>query len=438
MSNMGESASPNRVLDGPSLNKGAGAFSGFEMMMARRFITARRSEKFVSVITWISLLGITLGVATLIIVMAVMNGFRQELLDKILGLNGHIIVYPAGQSFTDYSLVADRLLQVSEVRKAIPLAEGQVMASGPGGANGVLMRGIRPVDINNIAPVSQTLRQGSLEGFEDGEGVLIGLRLARALGLGSGDRITLLSPRGAVTPFGTTPRVRSYPISGIFEMGMAEYDSTFVFMPLSLAQSYLGTDDTVNAIEVFIDDPDDVADVLPLIEPAADRAVYLSDWRRQNATFFSTLEVERNVMFLILTLIILIAALNIISGLITLVRDKTGEIAILRTMGMDRSAILRVFFAAGASIGVVGTLSGLALGTLVCANIETIRQWISRLTGTELFSPEVYYLTQLPAEMNMSEVAAVVLMALGLSFAATLYPAWRAARLDPVEALRHA
>ncbi|MEM6615906.1 MAG: lipoprotein-releasing ABC transporter permease subunit [Pseudomonadota bacterium] len=408
------------------------------MMMARRFITARRSEKFVSVITWISLLGITLGVATLIIVMAVMNGFRQELLDKILGLNGHIIVYPAGQSFTDYSLVADRLLQVSEVRKAIPLAEGQVMASGPGGANGVLMRGIRPVDINNIAPVSQTLRQGSLEGFEDGEGVLIGLRLARALGLGSGDRITLLSPRGAVTPFGTTPRVRSYPISGIFEMGMAEYDSTFVFMPLSLAQSYLGTDDTVNAIEVFIDDPDDVADVLPLIEPAADRAVYLSDWRRQNATFFSTLEVERNVMFLILTLIILIAALNIISGLITLVRDKTGEIAILRTMGMDRSAILRVFFAAGASIGVVGTLSGLALGTLVCANIETIRQWISRLTGTELFSPEVYYLTQLPAEMNMSEVAAVVLMALGLSFAATLYPAWRAARLDPVEALRHA
>ncbi|MEM9206169.1 MAG: lipoprotein-releasing ABC transporter permease subunit [Pseudomonadota bacterium] len=408
------------------------------MMMARRFITARRSEKFVSVITWISLLGITLGVATLIIVMAVMNGFRQELLDKILGLNGHIIVYPAGQSFTDYSLVADRLLQVSEVRKAIPLAEGQVMASGPGGANGVLMRGIRPVDINNIAPVSQTLRQGSLEGFESGEGVLIGLRLARALGLGSGDRITLLSPRGVVTPFGTTPRVRSYPISGIFEMGMAEYDSTFVFMPLSLAQSYLGTDDTVNAIEVFIDDPDDVADVLPLIEPAADRAVYLSDWRRQNATFFSTLEVERNVMFLILTLIILIAALNIISGLITLVRDKTGEIAILRTMGMDRSAILRVFFAAGASIGVVGTLSGLALGTLVCANIETIRQWISRLTGTELFSPEVYYLTQLPAEMNMSEVAAVVLMALGLSFAATLYPAWRAARLDPVEALRHA
>ncbi|MCB1491324.1 MAG: lipoprotein-releasing ABC transporter permease subunit [Rhodobiaceae bacterium] len=405
-------------------------------MMARRFITARKSEKFVSVITWISLIGITLGVATLIIVMAVMNGFRQELLNKILGINGHVLVYPADTTFTDYADVAIRLNKVDGVVHAVPLAEGQVMASGPTGAAGILLRGIRPEDIDAIHSVAETVRQGSLVSFMAGDGLLIGSRLAQNLGVIVGDKITLLQPRGAVTPFGVTPKVRAYEVTGIFEMGMAEYDSTFAIMPLAEAQGYLNLDDTVNAIEVYTDDPENVEAILPRIEAAAGRQIYVSDWRQRNATFFNTLQVERNVMFLILTLIILIAALNIISGLITLVRDKSADIAILRTMGLDRYAVLRIFFIAGASIGVVGTLSGLILGTLVCINIETIRQWISLLTGTELFSPEVYYLTQLPAEMNPHEVVAVVAMALFLSFVATLYPAWRAAQLDPVEALR--
>ncbi len=424
------------LIDRKTLEAGAGPFSRFEWMMARRFVTARRSERFVSVITWISVIGITLGVATLIIVMAVMNGFRQELLDKILGINGHVIIYPADTAFTDYAEVAARLNALPDVVRAVPLAESQVMASGAGAAAGVLLRGIRPDDIEAIESVADTLRQGSLVSFMGGEGLLIGLRLAQNLGVRIGDRVTLLQPRGEVTPFGVTPRVRAYPVTGIFEMGMAEYDSTFAFMPLEQAQSYLGLDGTVNAIEIFIEDPEEIDPVLAKIETAAERQIYTTDWRRRNATFFNTLQVERNVMFLILTLIILIAALNIISGLITLVRDKTADIAILRTMGTDRYAVLRIFFIAGASIGVAGTMVGLALGTLVCANIETIRQWISALTGTELFSPEVYYLTQLPAEMDPSEVFAVVAMALFLSFIATLYPAWRAAQLDPVEALR--
>lgn len=424
------------LVDPATLDRGARPFSRFEWMMARRFITARRSERFVSVITWISLIGITLGVATLIIVMAVMNGFRQELLDKILGINGHIVVYASDTPFTDYDEVAERLTALNGVVKAVPLAEGQVMASGANSAAGVLLRGIRAEDISAIPQVAETLRQGSLVSFMSGDGVLVGLRVAQNLGLSAGDKITLLQPRGTVTPFGVTPKVRGFEIAGVFEMGMAEYDSTFVFMPLEMAQSFLNLDGTVSAIEVFTEDPEQVGALLPAIDQSAGRSVYLSDWRQRNATFFNTLQVERNVMFLILTLIILIAALNIISGLITLVRDKSSDIAILRTMGAESGAVLRVFFIAGASIGIAGTLGGLALGTLVCWNIETIRQWISGLTGTELFSPEVYYLTQLPAEMNPNEVAAVVGMALFLSFVATLYPAWRAARLDPVEALR--
>jgi lipoprotein-releasing system permease protein len=424
------------LVDPQTLDKGARPFSRFEWMMARRFITARRSERFVSVITWISLIGITLGVATLIIVMAVMNGFRQELLDKILGINGHVLVYASDTPLDDYAEVAGRINALPGVVKAVPLAESQVMASGTNTAAGILLRGIRPEDISAISQVADTLRQGSLVNFMAGEGVLIGIRVAQSLGLSEGDRITLLQPRGTITPFGVTPKVRSFPVAGIFEMGMAEYDSTFVFMPLELAQSFLNLDGTVSAIEVFAEDPENIDPLMVEIDKAAGRSIYLSDWRQRNATFFSTLQVERNVMFLILTLIILIAALNIISGLITLVRDKSSDIAILRTMGADSGAILRVFFIAGASIGIAGTLGGLALGTLVCANIETIRQWISKLTGTELFSPEIYYLTQLPAEMNPDEVSAVVAMALFLSFIATLYPAWRAARLDPVEALR--
>ncbi|MFG1422520.1 lipoprotein-releasing ABC transporter permease subunit [Roseixanthobacter liquoris] len=416
---------------------GTRPFSAFEWMLSLRYLRARRKEGFISVIAGFSFLGIVLGVATLIIVMAVMNGFRQELLGKILGLNGHLLVQPLETPLTDYIAVADRIAKLKGVRLAVPLVEGQALASSPYNASGVLARGLSEKDLRGLPSIANNIRQGSLEGFDQGQGVAIGKRLADQLALRAGDNITLVAPRGAVTPMGTSPRIKVYKIAAVFEIGMSEYDSAFLFMPLPEAQAYFNRANDVNAIEVYIDNPDDVAILKPAIQSAAERPVYLVDWRQRNATFFNALQVERNVMFLILTLIVLVAALNIVSGLIMLVKDKGRDIAVLRTMGATQGAIMRVFLITGASIGVVGTLVGLAIGVLVCLNIEEIRRFISYLTSTELFSPELYYLSRLPAQMNVGETTSVVLMALVLSLLATLYPSWRAARLDPVEALRY-
>ncbi len=412
-------------------------FAPFEWLIAGRYLRARRKEGFISVIAGFSFLGITLGVATLIIVMAVMNGFRTELLNKILGINGHVVAQPLDGPLTDYAAVADRLSKVSGVKFVIPLVEGQALASSPSASGGVLVRGLRAQDLGKLQLVSRTIRDGSLENFDDGGGVLIGKRLADQLGLRVGDTLTLVSPRGAVTPMGVTPRIKGYTVAGVFEIGMSEYDGAFVFMPLQEAQAYFNREDDVTGIEVYLDHPDLVGKVKPDLQEAADRPLYMLDWRDRNKTFFSALEVERNVMFLILTLIVLVAALNIISGLIMLVKDKGRDIAILRTMGATRGSIMRIFLITGASIGVVGTLAGFALGMVVCWNIETIRAFLASLTGTELFSPEVYFLSRLPADPDMKETVTVVLMALTLSVAATLYPSWRAAKLDPVEALRY-
>ncbi|HVI27327.1 lipoprotein-releasing ABC transporter permease subunit [Hansschlegelia sp.] len=412
-------------------------FAPFEWLIAGRYLRARRKEGFISVIAGFSFLGITLGVATLIIVMAVMNGFRTELLNKILGINGHVVAQPLDGPLTDYAAVADRLSKVSGVKFVIPLVEGQALASSPSASGGVLVRGLRAQDLGKLQFVSRTIRDGSLENFDDGGGVLIGKRLADQLALRAGDTLTLVTPRGAVTPMGVTPRIKGYRVAGVFEIGMSEYDSAFVFMPLQEAQAYFNRDDDVTGIEIYLDDPDKVDAVKPKLQEAADRPLYMLDWRDRNKTFFSALEVERNVMFLILTLIVLVAALNIVSGLIMLVKDKGRDVAILRTMGATRGAIMRIFLITGASIGVVGTLAGFALGMIVCWNIETIRGFLASLTGTELFSPEVYFLSRLPANPDLRETLTVVLMALTLSVAATLYPSWRAAKLDPVEALRY-
>ncbi len=413
-------------------------FSTFERLVAWRYLRSRRKEAFISVIAGFSFIGIMLGVATLIIVMAVMNGFRTELISRILGINGHIIVQPIDEPLNDYDELAKKFSAVPGVTMALPLVEGQTLASGRLGAGtGALVRGIRPDDITKVKEVAGNIRSGDLVGFAAGEGVLIGSRLAAALGLSAGDQITLVSPEGDVTPMGVNPRVKSYQVSGVFEIGMSEYDASIIYMPLEEAQLYFNADGLVQSIELFVDNPDKVEEYRPLIEDAAGRQIYLTDWRQRNQTFFSALQVERNVMFMILTLIVLVAALNIISGLIMLVKDKGRDIAILRTMGATSGSIMRIFFMTGAAIGVVGTLAGVALGVIVCLNIESIRQFFSWISGTVLFDPELYFLSQLPADMNLGETVTVVIMALTLSFLATIFPAWRASRLDPVQALRY-
>ena len=412
-------------------------FAPFEWMLAVRYLRTRRREGFVSVIAGFSFLGIMLGVATLIVVLSVMNGFRHELLDKIVGINGHIFVAAIDRPLTDYAEVSDRISKVYGIRAVIPMVEGQAFASSQSSGSGVLVRGVRGDDLAKIHSIGNNIRQGTLADFDASGGVAIGRRLAESLALQVGDQITLITPRGAQTPFGTAPRIKAYPVKAIFEIGMSEFDSTFVYMPLTEAQSFFNREGDVTVIEVYLDNADRVDDARSAIEMAAERPVLLTDWRQRNRTFFSALEVERNVMFLILTLIVLVAALNIVSGLTMLVKDKSTDIAILRTMGATRGAIMRVFLITGASIGVVGTLVGDILGLVIALNVESIRAFLSRLTNTNLFPAELYFLSQLPAEVNGREVMMITGFTLVVSLLATLYPSWRAARLDPVQALRY-
>ncbi len=413
-------------------------FSAFERMVAFRYLRARRKEGFVSVIAAFSFLGIVLGVATLIIVMAVMNGFRQELLSRVLGLNGHLGIYAVrGTVLNDYESLAEKAKAVKGVDLVMPLIEGQVMVSSVRSAQGAIVRGIRPEDFNKRPILANSMIGGSVTAFSDPDTVFIGERLAQKLGVYVGEEITLISPKGTVTAFGSVPRMRSYTIGGTFSVGMYEYDSAFIFMPMNEAQKFFNMDNTVTNLEVFLNHHDLVSSVQSEMYSRLGSEVRIYDWQRSNAAFFNAIQVERNVMFLILTLIILVASFNMISGLIMLVKDKGRDIAVLRTMGATRGMVMRIFFMSGASIGFFGTAFGVLFGLLFCDNIETIRRFLESLTGTDLFAAEIYFLTQLPAEVDPVEVVAVVIMALFLSFAATLYPSWRAARLDPVEALRY-
>ncbi len=416
-------------------------FNAFERAVAFRYLRARKGERFVSVIAIFSLVGIALGVATLIIVMSVMNGFRQELLGRILGLNGHMGVFAAdGGPLRDYDPLAEAIRRVQGVTAATPIVEGQVLlTSEQGGATGGLARGITPEDMRAKAIVAGNIRRGSLAEFGGEDSIVIGTGLASKLRVGVGDRVTLVSPQGRTTVLGTLPRVRAYRVIALFNIGMNEYDTSFVYLPMEAAQLFFQTSNAATQIEVFVQDPTRVRAVNLDIRRALgqQQPVRIVDWQDANSSFFNAVQVERNVMFLILTLIILVAAFNIVSSLIMLVKDKGRDIAILRTMGAGRGAVLRIFLLAGGVVGCGGTLIGFVLGLGVAANFDTLRGWLLALEGTPLFRPELLFLTQLPSVVDPGEVATVLAMGLLLSLLATLYPSWRAARIDPVEGLRH-
>jgi lipoprotein-releasing system permease protein len=410
-------------------------FGLFERMVAFRYLRARRSEGFISVIAWFSLLGITLGVGTLIVVMSVMNGFRAELLGTILGLNGHLMVYGLAEPLTNYEQVGETVQSIPGVTLTMPAVEGQAMAIVNDRATGVLARGITPEDFRVRPILAESLTGGSVDDFRPGS-IIIGYQLAARLGLRVGDTLTLVSPFFNQGAFGRVPRLKDYLIAGVFDVGLRLYDDGFVFMTLSDSQVFFKTGDAVSYVEVFTENPDKVDQMRAEMIRALDQQYRIGDWKTAQGDFVGALEVERNVMFLILTLIIVVAAFNIISSLIMLVKDKGRAIAIMRTMGASRGMIMRIFFMTGASIGVIGTLLGLVLGLLICDHIDAIKEFIQWVTGSDLFPDTVYYLSRLPAKVDPSEVLQVVLMGLGLSFLATIYPSWRAARLDPVVALR--
>lgn len=412
------------------------AFSPFERMMAGRYLRARKAEGFVSVIAGFSFLGITLGVATLIIVMSVMNGFREELVGRILGLNGHLNVYALNGPIYNYQAMVDKVKNTAGVQSVRPMIEAQVLVSANGAASGAMVRGMSQQDFATKPIIETGITAGNLASFKDNN-VAIGAEMARKMNLKVGDNITLLSPKGKSTPFGTVPRSASYKVGLVFDVGMYEYNAGFIFMPLDTAQTFFMMDNAVNTLEIMADSPMTIDRVKDDVSFAVGGDGKVYDWRDANKSFINALNVERNVMFLILTLIIIVAAFNIISSMIMLVKDKGKDIAIMRTMGASRAMMLRIFILTGASIGVAGTLGGALLGIVFALNIESIRQFLQSLSGTDLFNSEIYFLSKLPAVIEWDEVMTVVVMSLVISIAATIYPAWRASRLDPVEALRY-
>ncbi len=412
-------------------------FDKFERTVAFRYLRARRKEGFISVITTFSLLGIMLGVATLIIVMAVMNGFRAELVSRVLGLGGHLNVHGTEGPITEFDALADSLRDIDGVVSVTPIIVGQALVTHRGAAGSAAVRGIRPEDFTARPSLAENLQQLTPGDFAGADAIAIGVDMARRYGVTLGESMTMIAPSGDLTAVGASPEMRSFRVAAIFEVGMDKYDGGYVYMPLEAARAFLQIEEGVTSLEIFLADPYELDAVAEAIAGAIGDQGRLQSWQEEDATLFGALQVERTVMFLILTLIIIVAAFNIISGLVMLVKDKGRDIAILRTMGATRATVMRVFILTGASIGTVGTLIGLGLGVGFADNIPRIRDWVQTTFGITEFPPEIQFWTQVPAIVDWTEVFVVVALAIGLSFAATLYPSWRAARLDPVEALRY-
>jgi lipoprotein-releasing system permease protein len=434
------------VRDGAAAEPGsfggrAPPFGYWERMLAGRYLRAKRSQGGVALISIISFIGIMLAVAVLIIVMSVMNGFRAELLGRILGFNGHLFVSGAVLDRPDRDQIVARILKVPGVVQAAPIIEAQAIAMGPSQISGAIVRGVRPKDLAATPLVASNITQGVLKGFGDGEyggeRIVVGERLAQSLGVRPGDPLTLISPSGGATAFGGTPLQKTYTVGATFTVGMSQYDQAYIYMPLTQAQLFFGRDDSVDAIEIKVREPDEAMAVKPAVARAAGAGALVTDWTQRDSSFWGALKVERNVMRLILMLLVAIAAMNIISGLVMLVKNKGRDIAILRTMGASSGAILRIFFMSGAMVGVLGTVAGPALGLLVSIYIGPIQTFVEWATGQAVFSSDVYFLSRLPARVDWAEVGLITFWALAMSFIATLPSAWRASRLDPVEALRY-
>jgi lipoprotein-releasing system permease protein len=415
-------------------------FGAFERAVAGRYLRARKGERFVSIIATFSLVGIALGVATLIVVTSVMSGFQTELVSRFLGVNGQVTIAAyAGQKIDDYEELTKRILALDGVTSALPVLDGEVLLSTASNAShGGLARGISQQDLRSLHRISEHILAGDLDDFKGDNALVIGVGFAEAFRVETGDLVTLISPEGAATAFGTIPRVRAYKVVAIFDAGLHDYNTSVVFLPLPAAQIYFQKPNAVTQIEIRLSDPNDVDKLVPMLAPLlAGRQVQVRDWRHTNDVVISVLQVQKDTMFIVLGMIVLVAAFNVVSSLIMLVKDKRADIAVLRTIGASSGAVQRIFMMCGAFVGIAGTVLGTILGVVICRNIVEIQRVIENVTGGQVFDASVFMLSTLPNTIDWGDVARVVALGLALSILATLYPSWRAARTDPVEALRH-